>query len=222
MILFVAVLLKPLYVINFTEKPSRILSSLICFVFFFISPRFICGVCPDNFIKYKIPSITGFLSQVTFLLKCITSYGARMEDMNNWIQLHTLGIIRTRALLWQENSPTAQLRPWYPGGQSHLKPLTSSLHVPPLWHGLLTHSSISVKTTWRNRHNVPLCNIFVTVVSSFRENMVIHFFLSQLTLEFCILNIRCSVTLTHVHCKSNSSKMMKKTKSDASDHRVIS
>ena len=37
----------------------------------------------------------------------------------------------------------SQLTPVYPAGQLHMYPLTPSMQIPPLRHGLEAHSSIS-------------------------------------------------------------------------------
>ena len=39
--------------------------------------------------------------------------------------------------------PASQRTPPYPGGQAQTNLFTRSLHDPPFWHGLLTHSFIS-------------------------------------------------------------------------------
>ena len=46
--------------------------------------------------------------------------------------------------------PLRHWGPWYPGGHRHVYRFTPSIHVPPLRHGLLKHSSTSFekKKNW--------------------------------------------------------------------------
>lgn len=44
--------------------------------------------------------------------------------------------------------PCWQFCPIYPSGHWHVYLFTWSLHVPPCWHGLLPHSSISKQKKW--------------------------------------------------------------------------
>ena len=42
------------------------------------------------------------------------------------------------------NKPSSQVAPVYPSAQVHVKPLTSSPHVPSFAHGLFSQSSVSI------------------------------------------------------------------------------
>lgn len=47
-----------------------------------------------------------------------------------------------QGLLLHSFTSDRHLGSWKPSGQRQVKPLMPSLHVPPLWHGLLAHSSM--------------------------------------------------------------------------------
>lgn len=47
-----------------------------------------------------------------------------------------------QGLLLHSFTSDRHLGSWKPSGQRQVKPLMPSLHVPPLWQGLLAHSSM--------------------------------------------------------------------------------
>ena len=66
-------------------------------------------------------------------------YMTSIRNTNKWCQKGN------KLYMTSKNIPNSQSVPCQPPAHEHVYPLTPSTHWAPFWHGLLAHSSISMK-----------------------------------------------------------------------------